>query len=280
MAEHWWLKPGALGSNSACDFSLPSISPQYSVYCGGGGNSPGVTSDSHANMVIHRLFVPLAVATDCVLYNREPLVLHCGGAFASCNYVSPVNNFSLLAAEEQLGDVIHLAKIAVSSGTLSQTCFDSFVSFYCHQVYALCEEDGAQNYVSTAEGLCQSYCEHVIATDCGPQAWSHLGNVIEQLLRNGIIQTPSLLQNCSAGSNNPDSCTPLLPGKHCQQKLIMSNVSMIGHKLLDDSKLFTLLCNNESISYPLVLFSTSLPFFFFFFVQKVRVILQTIKCAE
>ena len=139
----------------------------------------------------------------------------CVGAFASCNYVSPVNNLSLLAAEDQLGDVINLAEIGVDRGTLSQTCFNSFVSFYCHQVYTLCEEDGTQNYVPTAEGLCQSYCEQVIATDCGLQAWSHLGNVIEQLLGNGVIQTPSLLQNCSTSSNNPDYCAPLLSGKDC-----------------------------------------------------------------
>ena len=157
--------------------------------------------------------MPLAEATECVLYNRESLILHCGGAFASCNYVSPVNNLSLLAAEDQLGDVINLAEIGVDRGTLSQTCFNSFVSFYCHQVYTLCEEDGTQNYVPRAEGLCQSYCEQVIGTDCGPQAWSHLGNVIEQLLGNGLIQTPSLLQNCSTSSNNPESCAPLLSGK-------------------------------------------------------------------
>ena len=218
--------------------------------------------------------MPLAAAAECVLYNREPLVLHCGGAFAPCNYVSPVNNLSLLAAEDQLGDVIHLAEIAVNRGTLSQTCFDSFVSFYCHQVYTLCEQDGAQDHVSTAKGLCQNYCEHVITADCGSQAWSLLGNNIEEL-RNGIIQTPSLLQNCSTSSNNPDSCVPLRPGKYCQlYSLTQVNTAMqlysqklmsdlIGHKLLYDSScLHTLLCNNENIT----LFSTSLTFAF---VQKV-----------
>ena len=51
---------------------------------------------------------------------------------------------------------------------------------------------------------------------------------------------------------------------------------MIGHKLLDDSKLFTLLRNNESIT----LWSYFQPLSHFFFVQKVRVILQTTKCTK
>ena len=169
------------------------------------------------------MFVQPAIAAGCVQYDRQatesPLLCH-DRTFASCNYVSPIDSLTIPTAEAQLSEVFNLAEIGVDSGSLSQRCFNSFVSFYCHQVYTLCEQVRSMdtlNYVPRTGGLCQSDCEQVIQTDCGSLGWSYLGNLIEQLQGGNLIQTPSLLQNCSSDSNDLASCIPLNSGTYFPQ---------------------------------------------------------------
>lgn len=164
------------------------------------------------------MFIQPAVAAECVQYDRqtaESPLLCLDQTFTPCNYVSPIDSLRIPTAEAQLREVFNLAEIGVNSGTLSQRCFNGFVSFYCHQVYTLCEQVRSMdtlNYVPRTGGLCQNDCEQVIERDCDSQGWSYLGNVVEQLQGTQLIQTPSLLQNCSTNSNNPASCIPLHSG--------------------------------------------------------------------
>ena len=145
----------------------------------------------------------------------EDSSLHCANILAPCDYFLPVNGLSLAEAEGQLSEAFHLAEIGVTAsiGALSQACFDVFVSFYCHQVYTLCEEVNGQ-LSPVATPLCSVDCERVISGNCSGSQWSYLVNAINQLQMVGVIQTPVLQQSCSNYATGQDaSCTSLELGK-------------------------------------------------------------------
>ena len=146
----------------------------------------------------------------------EDSSLHCANVLAPCDYFLPVNGLSLATAESQLSEAFHIAEIGLTAsiGALSQACLEGFVSFYCHQVYTLCEEvNGRLSLV--ASPLCSDDCERVISSNCSGSQWSYLVNAVNQLQMTGIIQTPMLQQSCSNYATGQDPfCTSLELGKY------------------------------------------------------------------
>lgn len=141
--------------------------------------------------------------------------LRCANILALCDYYLTVNGLSLAEAEGQLAEAFHLAEVGVTAsiGALSQDCFDGFVSFYCHQVYTLCEEVNGR-LGPVASPLCSNDCERVISGNCSGSQWSYLVNAINQLQMIGTIQTPMLQQSCSNYATGQEpSCTSLQLGK-------------------------------------------------------------------
>lgn len=127
--------------------------------------------------------------------------------FTECDYVSAAN---LSVTEADLASVVNIAETQVTPG-----CFLGFISFYCRQVYTICEEGGSEEeslYVPSDLPLCREDCEQVINVECGSD-WEALRNIVEQLQGRAVITTPALMESClDYGFVQNDSCISLLPG--------------------------------------------------------------------
>lgn len=162
-------------------------------------------------------FKPAAAQTNCVPYyseETEPFArqqrLWCSDWFSRCDCVSIQsssneggNELTLSEAENQLDLIINQAEVF----SVSSNCRNSFVSLYCHQVYALYQGTHAARLSShTGQTVCPEDCKAVISKDCRDD-WTILSNIIAQFIERGTIQLPSLIQLEECGDSELNTTT-------------------------------------------------------------------------
>ena len=158
--------------------------------------------------------VPLAQAADaCTLYSTasQTVQLQCRERLSQCSYVQRrEGSSSLNQTETELGIVFGRINDAVRMGNVSETCFSSFTTFYCLQVYSICLESSGGNYAPTEDSVCLSDCENAMNVVCANE-WSYLAEAVRELRQDGLVGLAVLKENCSdAGTGQ--TCLFLQPG--------------------------------------------------------------------
>ena len=161
--------------------------------------------------------------------DQQSQPLWCREFFSRCNCVSISSSRSDLTLSEAERQITRIIDQAEAFG-VSRLCRNSFVSLYCHEVYAVVHmdmnnrrgEEKGQSLAPNNWNVCSDECERVISTDCGGNNWNILSNVISQFIERTTIQLPALtqLEDCAVleptaggiGMENA-SCTSLQPGK-------------------------------------------------------------------
>ena len=149
----------------------------------------------------HRMFFQflLVSSQSCVPYYTEQSdeqqgLLWCRGFFSQCDCVaisSSRSDLTLSEAETQIALIVNQAELF----GVSRICRNSFVSLYCHQVYAEVQQPmNVEQDQILATRVCSEDCKKVISTDCGDNNWNILSNVIAQFIERDSIQLPALRQ--------------------------------------------------------------------------------------